>query len=136
MSDDEKPDVSLLTMVAGVMYALAARGVRGLDFYTLNADRAMVAVFEFLSGRGVFDLRFRLMLDELHGDCPDWAGIRRFGLGLYFRRWSPGGPCELLMSKDALDDMMRRESLPGTRELWLECADVFVEAYDQPEGRS
>ena len=127
----EPKELELVDMIPVLFAAMVVRGWReSFDFYSRKADVAAVAVYSYLGSQPGIELMFHMRLHPIHGDCGTWRHGFRPHLGATFRRWTPGGPCEITMSASWLDLLLSEERIPGDRAMWLECADVFRRAYE------
>lgn len=126
-----KPDMTQNDMLAGLLAALAANTRReGWMLYSPPAHAAAAAVFDYLKCQDQFDLRFRIILHKIYSDSPVWLDMLAWGVGLHFVQWLPGGDCTIVWPSSYLDQLLATDSVPGDRELWLECARIFERVYD------
>ena len=116
-------------VVVGLVRALADRGITGFDGRPGRVDSAFLAVYEALeaglAGRHGLDVRFVVRPDRLHGISR--TAQEALGLAVSLRLLHPTG------GSYSLDPARVRrtvgyEHLPGAPALYLEMAEVFVEA--------
>lgn len=126
--------ITLDDFMTGLLAGLVTRGVRvvtigGTDFY-----EAVVEVFNRLESKAEeqanIDLRFWLMIDEIHGDSPD---IRDAITNAQQRRLvsldNPTFQNMRMKLNSAEDAAPYLAKVPGGRELFLELADLFKSIY-------
>jgi len=131
---DTRVRITLDDFMTGLVAGLAARGVRvltisGTDFYA-----AVVDVFNDLERRaqeqGNIDLRFWLMIDEIHGDSPDIRdGITSAQQRRLVSLDNPTFQNLRLKLTSPADAAPYLAKVPGGRELYLELAERFTDLY-------
>lgn len=132
----EEPTTVRITLddfMTGLLAGLVARGVRVVTIGTPAFYEAVVAVFNTLEEKAEqqnFDLRFWLMLDELHGDSPE---IRDSITSAQQRRLvsldNPTFQNMRMKLKSPEDAEPYLGNVPGGRELYLELAREFKAIY-------
>lgn len=131
---DAKVRITLDDFMTGLLSGLAARGVHVVTISDTDFYEAVVKVFNELERRaeeqGNIDLRFWLMIDEIHGDSPD---IRDSITSAQQRRLvsldNPTFENMRMKLTSAEDAAPYLANVPGGRELFLELAEVFTHQY-------
>jgi hypothetical protein len=126
--------ITIDDFMTGLLAGLAARGVKVVTITDSDFYEAVVEVFNTLERRaaeqGGIDLRFWLMVDEIHGDSPD---IRDSITSAQQRRLvsldNPTFENMRLKLSSATDATPYLESLPGGADLYLDLADEFKHLY-------
>lgn len=131
----DRPTASRLTLndfMTGFLAALAARkvsvvSIRGTEFYA-----AVVQTFEALEDRAAdlnLNLKFWLTQDTTHGDAPEvregiTKAVQRDLISLDNPTYTQ---MRLKISQDDAQRYLTR--VPGGSDVFLELADVFMDAY-------
>ena len=128
-----KPDLSIENMVRALLYALTYRQEwrdKRLNFYSIRTDNAMRAVYQYLIEQDKFTLSFSLG-GEHNATCYEWEWPRSSHLNETFVYDEDLRTCRLIADPMSIDSLLEAEPDLGDREFWLQCAKVFVLAYEK-----
>jgi len=126
--------VHLLDFGMGMLAALHLRKVTAIDERNKVQDlhAAFVAAFRHLKESQISEnLRFWMTTHKIYGTTPDVDTIMNHWLGLFATKDSPGTIWRFSMY-DEYAERLLTEELPGGRDLWIDCADIFLERFRHP----
>ena len=94
------------------------------------AHHAVVEVYEYLKSLGEYELMFATKLGDRLPVNDAWREMLRFELDITRSVYVVGWEHVIDIRGDELFDRMAYEGAVGTLELWLECAERFIRAYE------
>lgn len=135
-------DLSSIDFCRGILLGMIAIRKDIVALLSPAGHFAASETFEYLMTlEPVFDLRFRIYLDQIYQQSPVWEEAIA-----YMKQWrvitDEDNDQEFLIQPREEDlDQLWLPSQPGPRDLWVRCAHIYCNAFVQhlrthPEPRS
>lgn len=122
--------LDLASFGIGVLAGLTLSGVTTLDDEDQRRlNKCFLAAYKVVEKH--FErqnLRFRLILDQMHGTSPDVEAIMLWWLHFWATKDAPGSTWRLGMPEDIALKYIEHD-LPGGKDLWLQAARAFMDEY-------
>lgn len=122
--------LDLASFGIGVLSGLTLSGVTILDDSDeRKLNRSFLAAYKVVEENFEKEnLRFRLILDQMHGTSPDVHAIMLWWLRFWATKDDPGSTWRLGMPEEAALNYTEH-NLPGGKKLWLQAARAFMDEY-------